>query len=330
MVLGLGMATLETVAAIKAPPGFASAYNTALVQAKRENKPVILHFTTDRSVACRKIEQEFYTNAKCQDALDAFVPTSLDCSNNAPYVRNNKALLETYGGSDYPFFVVLAPDGAVLGTWSGMLPLESFLQRINQTKQEFDRYDAFLEKAKTADQKSLDFHLESVDIYLATRQWSKMDAAVKTAIRLDTDHSHLGRIKLAQLQAAAAKKDTRAVNGLVGEIRQLDPDNAGRHLEAALKEQASFLVRQISSAPHTLESQYKKALAILTERAALPNLKDSLEAKVAIGILQANVNKFKEARATLETILSEKLDNEQAEKIKRILDVIKEMESQKK
>jgi len=320
--------TTDVSAGVGVPPGFVSSFEKALAQAKKDNKPLYVHFTTDWCGWCRRIEKDVYADAKGKEALSAFVAVSLDCSDNAPGAKGNKTLFSKYGGTGYPFLVIIAPDGAVLKSWSGYVQVDGFVKRLADVQKTFDRYSEFQEKAKTADANDIDFQLEAVDVYLTTKQWAKMDLAAKAVIKLDTDRAHLGPVKLAQMQAGMAQKNAATITRLATEIRKLDPENGGNHLEDALKIQADALMAQANR--NTLQAQYKKAHAILTERAALANLREPMLAKVEIAMLQANCGKLKDARETLEKTLADDPENPNASDVKDLINRIKQAEAQQK
>jgi len=306
-----GLGTPVAAAGVKPPPGFSASYNTALAQAKKENKPLYLHFTTDWCGWCRKIEQDVYANAKGKTALAAFVPVSLDCSDNAPGSKANQAVMAKFTDRKaYPYLIIIAPDGAVLKMWSGYVEVDAFTKRLAEAKETFDKYNEFLEKAQTADPKDLAFQVEAMDYYLSMQQWDKAEQAAKKVIELDKDREHLGQAKITQLKVAKAKKNAQAITSLTAEIRKLDPENAKQHLEDALAEQAKVFMLQATN--QTREAQYKKALAVLVERTKLANLRDPEQTTMDVANLQVDCGKFKDARITLEKLLMNHPDSPKA------------------
>ncbi|MCL2700550.1 MAG: thioredoxin family protein [Phycisphaerae bacterium] len=320
-----GLAAQDVSAGVKTPPGFANTHAKALAQAKKDNKPLYLHFTTDWCGWCRRIEEDVYANAKGKEALAAFVPASLDCTNNAPGSKANQALMEKYGGSGYPFIVILAPDGAVLESWAGYRPLERFVPTLEKAQKKFDTYNAFLEKTKSADPKDLGFQIEAMDVYVAMQQWDKADIAARKVIELDKDRTHFGKAKLTQLRVAREKKNFQAVTNLTAEVRKLDPDNAKQLLEIALGEQVEAIMLQANNKNN--ETQYKKALAILVERTKLANLSDPKQATVDIASLQMSCGKYREAWTTLEKWLADNPDSPDADRTRELIDKLKQAEA---
>jgi len=321
-----GVVALEA-AGVDVPTGFDRSYNQALTRASKDNKPLFVYFAVDKSDLCRRFEQEILADAKNRQALEPLVAVCLDCSPGAEERNINRELLEKHGGAGYPFFLLLAPDGAVLDAWTGYASGKDFVPRILEARKKFDRYNEFQERAKTVEPDDFRFHLEAMDLYASTRQWVKMEVAAGEVIRLDRDRAYLSRVRLAQLQAARATKNARAVDGLVAEIRTLDPRNTEHHLEVALKEHADSLMLQMTT--RTLDPQYKKAHAILVERAALENLCDPLQARVDIALLQANYGRYKDARLTLEILLAEHSDIAATAHLRPLLQRIRQMENRK-
>jgi len=323
-----GMVHEALAAGVNPPPGFASSFEKALAEAKKDNKPLYVHFTTDWCGWCRRIEKEVYASEKGKEALSGFVAVSLDCSEKAPDVKTNEALLDKYGGGGYPFIVILAPDGTVLDSFSYMA-VDEFVKRVNGVREKFERRNKFLEKAKAGDHPNdLAFQLEALEVFASTQEWDKVDAAARRVLTLDKERAHTVKAKFAQLQVAAAQKNARTLDNLVLEIRRLDPDNKGHSLEAALEHQAELAMDKVTT--KTFEVQYKRAHTILVQRAALKNLRDPLSAKVDLGIFQAKWGKFNDARTTLQKLLTDNPNHPSAASIKNLIEQINKIEAQTK
>ena len=111
--------------------GFARTYADAQKAAKAQDKPMYLHFTTTWCGWCRKIEHDCYAMDEGKKALAGFSPASLDCTvaqgkTAEGEVKTNLELMQKFGGKGYPFIVILTPDGELVHSWAGYLPLEAF------------------------------------------------------------------------------------------------------------------------------------------------------------------------------------------------------------
>ena len=100
-------------------PGFFTDYDDAKKVAQEKDKPLYLHFTTDWCVWCRRIEKDIYATPAGKEALAAFVPVTLNCTEGAKHAAEYNKMMVSYGGQGYPFIVMTTPDGKVLKTISG-------------------------------------------------------------------------------------------------------------------------------------------------------------------------------------------------------------------
>ena len=91
------LAMSSSLFAAGAVPGFHTDYDTALAEAKKLDKPLYIHFTTDWCSWCRKIENDIYKKAKGKAALKPFVAVSLNCTEGEPKVAAYKTLMKKYG-----------------------------------------------------------------------------------------------------------------------------------------------------------------------------------------------------------------------------------------
>ena len=354
--LGVSLALLTgCVEPVVVPEGFHSSYKAALEQARQDNKPLFLFFTMEGSwwhgtgEGLRWIEKEGLAHEKVKANLAHFVSVSIDASDgrDGDMVWAVRAKIDEFHnkfyrfgvGSSIPFFAILAPDGTVLDTDSQGAPLDDiaqddfihrFVEWISKGSQTFQRYAAFVEKARTADpdSKNLDFQLEAMELYVTLRQWDNAAAAVEAVLELDKDRQHLAATRLAQLRIARATFhyktdrliDFDAVDNLVVEIRTLDPENGGHFLEDALAEQLGAVRDQTYIEVVIMKSRpeyeayrmpdplREKTLAICIERAALPNLRDPVEAKWQLACWLANFDRFSEARALMEKTVADHPD----------------------
>jgi thioredoxin-related protein len=310
--------------ALDPPAGFLSSYDKALEQAKKENKPLYLHFTTDWCGWCRKIEKEDYADPNGKAALKDFVPASLDCTegDNKENAKND-ALMKKLGGNGYPYIVVQAPDGTVLHKIEGYVPLAGFLGELQEAKESFQKYNDFNEYAKKADLKSYEYNRKAMDIFETTQQWDKAAKAAQQVLDLDPKDANgaAASAKYVQLEAARQNKDSNQVAALQADIRKLDPANEKGLYEKMTRDQVEFDLNSMD--PEKRMEAFGKAEATLTELGKMKNLKKPQELFFMLGILQAMQNKYDPAVASEEKALSADPNSKDAPRIKLALEQIK-------
>jgi thioredoxin-related protein len=315
--------------ALEPPAGFGSSYDKALEQAKKENKPLYLHFTTDWCHWCRVIEKEDYADPNGQAALKDFVTASLDCTKNdkspAENARN-QALMEKLGGRGYPFIVVQAPDGTVLHTMVGYEPLPAFLADLQEAKDSFAKYNDFVEYAKKADLKGYDYNRKAMDLFDMTHQPDKAVKAAQQVLDLDPnndkgDAAPAKYVLLGSLRSAADPNDDKKVAALQADIRKLDAANEKGVLEKMTRDQVEYELNTMKKEDR--QATFQKAEATLSELGQMKNLKKPQELFFMLGILQAMQNKFDPAIASEEKALAADPNGKAAPRIKMILEQLK-------
>jgi thiol:disulfide interchange protein DsbD len=106
----------------------------ALEQAARDRKPVFVDFTGYTCVNCRWMEKKVFAEKSVFEALrDRFVLARL-YTDGGPHAEENQRLqVERFRTLALPYYVILAPDGAVLSRHAGIVPTPAeflgFLER---------------------------------------------------------------------------------------------------------------------------------------------------------------------------------------------------------
>jgi len=88
----------------------------ALTRARLERKPIIIDFYADWCAACKKLDQEAFSNPAVIQAAAGFVPLRVDCSN--PGDPSSEKLRQKYGVVGLPTIVFLGPSGQILADQS--------------------------------------------------------------------------------------------------------------------------------------------------------------------------------------------------------------------
>ncbi|MFP4354305.1 MAG: thioredoxin fold domain-containing protein [Phycisphaerae bacterium] len=176
--------------------GFDNSWADAVAKAKKEGKPIYLHFTTEWCGWCRKIEADTYKSDKGKKALENFVPASLDCTvprgqQPTGETKTNIELMRKWGGSGYPFLVMVTPEGTVLNTVSGYVPPEQFVKETDkalETRKQLKEFKTYAEKADTS---SLQYNKKAMEIYSQTLQWDKAIPAIDVVMEKAGDDKDL-------------------------------------------------------------------------------------------------------------------------------------------
>lgn len=266
--------------------------------ASEQNKPIYLHFTTEWCHWCRVIEQETYPAPEADAALRNFVAASLDVTENPQnrQLATNQALFQKYGGTGFPYLVMLTPDGeGVLNTISGYVPAPAFVQEL-ATAQERNRRLQELEQAEDKD--SLEYNVEAMTAYADVRMWPKATAAAQKVVAAeDAAPPQKAQARLVLLRSvlnqpgwtvAGAKEHMDA-------IRTLDPRNEHTVLEQALMAMAQGHFEQAQQ----FAMRQSMPAAMAQVRASLPYLEELAQGSFEVSQPQQLWVMVGQARAAL-------------------------------
>ena len=104
-------------------------YKRALAQAKLENRDLFINFTGVNCTNCRDMEQNVFPKPEVSEELNHFVLAELFTDRSLPDDQRHAALLQKLTGvATLPVYVVLSPDGALLGTLQDRQNPHVFLQ----------------------------------------------------------------------------------------------------------------------------------------------------------------------------------------------------------
>ena len=104
-------------------------YDTALAQAKKDKKLVLVDLYTDWCGWCKRLDRDTYsdTNVQVKVAKD-FVAVKL----NPEKSEIGRKLMEQFGGRGFPFIVFVDADGKKVSQIAGYMPAEAFLKQLEQ------------------------------------------------------------------------------------------------------------------------------------------------------------------------------------------------------
>jgi thioredoxin 1 len=104
---------------------WATSWDAAFERAREESKPVLVTFSADWCVWCKRLETTTFTDAKVAGLLaDEVVPLELDVDGAGRELSNRFEI------DPLPTVVVLASDGTELGRIVGYEPPASFLESV--------------------------------------------------------------------------------------------------------------------------------------------------------------------------------------------------------
>src|SRR5258708_26378300 len=107
LYLGSAFAAPVAAAELKPEAVWKTDFAAAQEEAKKLNRPLVVHFHAVWCGPCRKMEREVLNTAQVLKTLDAgFVAVKVD-------VDRNRAVAEKYGVASMPTDLVIGPDGKV-------------------------------------------------------------------------------------------------------------------------------------------------------------------------------------------------------------------------
>jgi thioredoxin-related protein len=325
----LVLAVLGAVAVAAVPKEFFTTWPDAQKAAKAANKPIYLHFTTDWCGWCRRIESDTYANAKAKTALADYVAASLDCTmpdngQMSEALKTNTTLFKTYGGSGYPYLVMLTPDGELLHVISGYLPPDPFVQQLQEGLARLKELRAFQAKSAKADLTSLDFQVRAFQLYRKLGQTANAAKAGAKLLELDPKNTK-GLALPANLALLRSLPDNQWPDGatpIVDRIRALDPDNAKRALQEALMSVGDHYfgrARQTADAKEKAALLQRAADAYAALTTAAKTLNDAQYVYAMLGYAHLQLRHRAEAIANLQKAIDLDPNSRLGGQIKQLL-----------
>jgi len=311
---------------------FHKTYADAEKVARKEGKPLYLHFTTVWCGWCRRIENDIYKLPEGKKALSPFVCATLDCT--APRGQRptgtaafNQNLMRKYGGGGYPFLVIVTVEGDVLHKILGYKPMAAFKEDLATAGGNFQKLKAFQAYAAKADKSSYEYNAKALEFYSATGSWQKAGAAAAAVRKLDPQFKkgHGGLASFALLLAAGSADETR-IAALENDVIRHDPKNAQGYLEKVLRVRASRLYRSAArSGDETLKKaktqQAVDALLLLLKKAE--KLSDRADVYGLMGWLNMKAGKNEEAIAAMEKSIELAPNGRSAAMLKQLIEQLK-------
>jgi thiol-disulfide isomerase/thioredoxin len=237
-------------------------FDEALAKAKQAKKLVMVDFTADWCVWCKRLDQDTYSDAKVAAELRKnFVSVKVDVETEA-----GKKPAQKYGVTGLPTILFLDGDGGVQTRVTGFKQAGPFLVSLETAVKAYSELPKLLEalKAKPGDGKSA---AQVIAIYAGQ---AKAEQAVKTLE--------------AAVKAGAEAKDLVQAYNAVGDIYQERGKfpQAIKHFEQAAEAGAGKdKIYSLSSiaACHFSTGKFKEALAMAEKALAVEGVEDAAKAE---------------------------------------------------
>jgi thioredoxin-related protein len=321
--------------------GFKKTYADAQKAAQASGKPMYLHFTTTWCGWCRKIEQDVYGSEEGKKALAAFVPASLDCTveqgkQPTAEAKINLDLMAKYGGEGYPFLVMLSPDGELLHSFSGYMPVKDSVKELDKALKAMTEFKAFKEYAAKADKKGYEYNLKAMKMYSTVRDFVAAAEAAQAIRKLDPKNAKGdgadAALVLFQQAAADKQADPAKTKQLMEEIRKLDPKNEKGALEKAVLAQALASYK----ASRTRDAELRKAKLKETADAMSEltgsgvKLTEVQEAYSLLGVAQASLGDLDAAGAAFQKGIDADPKSATADRLRTMLQRVQDLKAKQK
>jgi tetratricopeptide (TPR) repeat protein len=317
---------------------FHRTYADAEKIARKEGKPLYLHFTTVWCGWCRRIENDIYKLPEGKKALSPFVCATLDCTvprgqRPTGTAAFNQNLMRKYGGGGYPFLVIVTPDGDVLHKILGYKPMAAFKEEVGKAAENYQKLKAFQAYAAKADKSGYEYNAKALEFYSATGSWRKAAEAAAAVKKLDPQFKK-GRAALASfalLQAAGPESEEKTA-ALEDDVVRHDPRNAEGYLEKVLWARASRIYRSAAqSGDETVKKartqQAVDALSLLLKKAE--KLSDRADVYGFMGWLSMKAGKNDEAIAAMEKSIELAPKSRRAAMLKQLIEQMKKAKAGK-
>ena len=114
-------------------PGFKRATDSALREAKRQGKPVVIDFGAQWCPWCKRLEAETLSNKEVQKALNSFVALKVDMTRPK---KNERAFARKFGVEGLPTVAFVNSKGIELKELKlvGFTPASEFLKLLKKVK----------------------------------------------------------------------------------------------------------------------------------------------------------------------------------------------------
>ncbi len=125
-VAGFCLLVTMTAAHAASKVVWAKSLDSAMAEAKKSNKLVMVDFYTDWCHWCKVLDEKTYSDARVGKAAEQVVAVKVNAD------KEGVAAAKKYHVSGYPTIMFLAPDGTVAGQIGGYSPPEPFIAEMKK------------------------------------------------------------------------------------------------------------------------------------------------------------------------------------------------------
>lgn len=151
LVAGWLLVCAGTAVHAEAPAFQAADYRSGMEQARQLNVPLLLHFHIELCAPCQRMEQTVFSSPRLSEALRGKVVLVKVDGQQAP------ELARMYQVHNYPADVFLDPQGRVLGTSVGQVPLQEYIQMAARVESRYRQSQPLLKSREESGQSPASF-----------------------------------------------------------------------------------------------------------------------------------------------------------------------------
>lgn len=315
------------------PAGFTQGWDEVRAAARAEQKPIYLHFTTTWCGWCRKIESETYQDPVVNQILqNDFVAASLDCTvprGELPEgnTKVNLDMLDRFGGSGYPYLVMLSSDGeAVLNVVGGYVTPPELLTALRKAVTLSKAYQGYQAFASAADKESYEYAARTMRMQ-AEFQVGDLGVAMAQRVRaldLQNEFGDAAEAIWVQLTALSDEAWESEGSSLYVDLTKYDPVNDRNMLEPATLHYAMQQMKRAQAHPETAQQSRQRAaelLATLTRTASA--LHNEQQVYGMLGLVQRELGRKTDAMASLEHAIAVNPKSAQAQQLASALEELR-------
>jgi thioredoxin-related protein len=317
--IAVTVSLLSSIALADGLEGFVKTYADAQKASKASGKPMYLHFTTTWCGWCRKIESDIYAKPEGKKALADFVTATLDCTvakgeQAAGEVKINIDLMQKFGGSGYPFLVILTPEGDLLNSWAGYAPMPRFETELQKAQANYKEYKEFVAYAANADKSSYAYNAKAMSVYSKLTRVDAALEAAKVVRKLDPQNKNGDAAMATLVQVSAALAAQGETKDLLAELKKFDGANDKGLLEQGYWEAAmaslnagqmdrgaALLVELTNSAKKLAQAQqiYGTLAMVYARQGKLPDASKAIDKAIAADPTSPLVERLKAIQAKI-------------------------------
>ena len=120
---------LLSIRPVPPPEGWAGDFDQAVIDAKATGKNLLVAFNMHGCAPCAMMDKQVMPEPRVRAAIASFVPVRVSLDRWTPIARR-------YNIVGAPTYLVIRADGTVVNQCSGFIPVEQFLEFLDQASTE--------------------------------------------------------------------------------------------------------------------------------------------------------------------------------------------------